>query len=125
MDFTQDITDARYIITGYTSECVFVNNKLHNKSLLITPDSLIPSWGVNDISQLNENNLAQVIQHQPEIVLIGTGEKLILPDPKMIAYFAQQQIGLETMNTQAACRTYGILAAEQRKVMAGIIIPEG
>ena len=122
MDFTQDIADARYIITGYTSECVLVNNEPYNKSLIIAPDTLIPSWEIDDVSQLNKNNLRQIIQQRPEIVLIGTGEELVLPEPKMIAYFAQHQIGLETMNTQAACRTYGILAAEKRKVMAGIII---
>ncbi|MEM7402185.1 MAG: Mth938-like domain-containing protein [Pseudomonadota bacterium] len=122
MDLTQDKADAKYLITGYTADCVMVNNEPHYKSLIIAPNTLISSWEVNDISQLNEKNLAQITRQQPEIVLIGTGQQLQLPDPKMIAYFAHHQIGLEAMNTQAACRTFGILAAEARKVMAGIII---
>lgn len=122
MDITQDIADAKYTITGYNDDCIFVNDEPYRQSLIVSPDSLITPWEVSRADQLNEENLAQVIRALPEIVIIGTGEKLVLPDPKIIAYFAQYQIGLETMNTPAACRTYGVLAAEARKVMVAIII---
>jgi len=124
MDITQDINEAKYSITGYETDCVFINQEPYKQSLIISPDSLITDWEVMNLTQLNNENLIQFITYQPEIVIIGTGEKLVLPDPKIIAFFAQHRIGFETMNTAAACRTYGILAAEARKIMVGIVFPE-
>jgi len=124
MDFTQDFADANYIITGYEPGNVFINNLIHQQSLIISPDSLISPWEVADVSQLNEASLASVLENQPEIMIIGTGETLVLPEPKIIALFAQHRIGMEAMNTSAACRTYGILVAEGRKATAGIIFPK-
>ncbi|MDH3609144.1 MAG: MTH938/NDUFAF3 family protein [Gammaproteobacteria bacterium] len=124
MDITQDFADANFVITGYESGSVFINNQAHQQSLIISSDSLIYPWEVNDVFQLNETSLASILEAQPEILIIGTGETLILPEPKIIALFAQHQIGLETMNTGAACRTYGILVAEGRKATAGIISPK-
>ncbi len=124
MDITQDFADANFVITGYESGSVFINNQAHQQSLIISSDSLIYPWEVNDVFQLNETSIASILEAQPEILIIGTGETLILPEPKIIALFAQHQIGLETMNTGAACRTYGILVAEGRKATAGIIFPK-
>jgi len=124
MDITQDFANANFIITGYETGSVFINNEAHQQSLIISPDSLISPWEVTDVSQLNETTLVSILEDHPEIVIIGTGETLILPEPKIIALFAQHQIGLEAMNTSAACRTYGILAAEGRKATAGIIFPK-
>ncbi len=124
MDITQDFADAKYTITGYRSDCVMINNEPHYQSLIISPESLISPWEVTHISQLDETASATILHQQPEIAIIGTGEHLALPDPKIIALFAQHQIGLETMNTSAACRTYGILIAEGRKATAAVILPK-
>ena len=121
MDITQDFCDAKFIITGYGTNSVMINNEPHLESLIIGPELLISPWNVTNPSDLDENNLEIIIQQQPEIVILGTGEKLVLPEPKIIALFAQHGIGLESMNTMAACRTYGVLIAEGRKAMAGII----
>lgn len=123
MEITQDFCDAKFIITGYKAGSVMINNEPHLKSLIIGPELLISPWNVTKPSDLDENNLEIIIQQNPEIVIFGTGEKLVLPDPKIIALFAQHGIGLESMNTMAACRTYGILIAEGRKAIAGIIFP--
>ncbi len=123
MDITQDFADAKFMITGYDQDCVMINNAPHYHSVLVSSDTLISPWQVNKISDLNESNLNEIFQQQPEIAIIGTGKNLIFPEPKIIALFSQFGIGLETMNTSAACRTYGILVAEGRKAMAGIIFP--
>ena len=121
MDITQDFAEAKFIITGYKPGCVLINHEPHQQSFIIRPESLEALWEVTNISQLNETNLASVLNHPPEIMIIGTGETLVLPDPEIIALFAQHHVGLETMNTNAACRTYCILIAEGRKACAGII----
>ena len=124
MDITQDFADAKFIITGYKPGCVLINNEPYQQSFITSPESLITPWDVTNIKDLNETTLAHVFKDRPEIMIIGTGETLILPEPKIIALFARHQIGLETMNTSAACRTYGILIAEGRKATAGIIFSE-
>lgn len=124
MDITQDFADAQFIITGYKPGCVLINNEPYQRSFITSPDSLISPWEVTDIKDLNETTLAPILKDRPEIMIIGTGDTLALPEPKIIALFAQHQIGIETMNTSAACRTYGILIAEGRKAAAGIIFAE-
>jgi uncharacterized protein len=124
MDITQDFADAKYIITGYKPGCVLINNEPHQHSFITSPESLITPWEVTDIKDLNEATLSPILKDQPEIMIIGTGETLVLPEPKIIALFAQHRIGLETMNTGAACRTYGILIAEGRNATAGIIFSQ-
>ena len=124
MDISQDFADAKFIITGYEPGKVLINHKAYQQSLIISPESLVHPWKVTDVLDLNEITLASILEDRPEIMIVGTGETLILPEPKIIALFAQHQIGLETMNTGAACRTYGILVTEGRKATAGIIFPK-
>ena len=124
MSLTEDILEGKYIITGYKSDCIMISNKAYTQSVIVSSNMLISPWAINDISQFSEKLAEQIIQLKPEIVLLGTGIKLNLPDPKFIAYFAQQGIGFEAMSTDAACRTYGILTAEGRKTVAALILPE-
>jgi uncharacterized protein len=123
MDITQDFADAKFIITGYKPGCVLINDKPYQQSFLLSPNSLTCPWQVTHITDLAQSTLGEIFETRPEIVIIGTGDTLIFPEPEIIALFAQHQIGLETMNTAAACRTYGILIAEGRKATAGIIFP--
>ncbi len=124
MDITQDFADSNFVITGYNPGCVLINNEPYTQSLIVNSETLITPWEVTGISDLNESTLATIIKDQPEIVILGTGESLQLPAPKIIALFAQHRIGLEFMNTGAACRTHGILTAEGRKATAAIIFPK-
>jgi len=124
ISLTQDFTEASFMITGFQPGCVMINNKAYSQSLVVSSDKLMIPWKVTHVDQLNENNLAAIFKAQPEIVLIGTGDQLIFPEPKILALFAQQKIGLETMNTSAVCRTYGILVAEGRKASAAIIFSD-
>ncbi len=124
MSLTQDFVDANFIITGYRPGCVLINNEPHSRSLVVCPDKLIAPWEVTSVDQLHEDNLATIINLDPEVVLFGTGDRLILPKPKILALFAQYKIGLETMKTNSACRTYGILIAEGRRTAAAFIFPD-
>ncbi len=124
MSLTQDFADANYIITGFQADCVLINNEPHSQSLIICPDELISPWPVNDIKQLRDENVITIIKLKPEVILLGTGKQANFPEPEIIAQFAQHGIGLETMNTAAACRTYGILVAEGRRAAAALIFPK-
>jgi len=121
MDMTQDFADANFMITSYEEDHVQINQEIYHQSVIISSDRLIHPWNVTDASQLNESTIAPILEIRPEILILGTGKSLVLPDPRIIALFAQQSIGFESMNTSAACRTYGVLIAEGRKAAAGLI----
>ena len=124
MDLTQDIINANFIITGYQPDYILINHKHYSQSLIVCPDKLVTCWKVTSTEQLNKKSVTTILDLNPEVVLLGTGERLTLPSPKILAMFAQHNIGFEAMNTSAACRTYGILLAEERRVAAAIIFAD-
>ena len=124
MDITRDISNSEFAITGYRSGQVLINNAPYSKSLIVCPDKLVTTWDVHQIHQLKPSTLSVMLDLHPEIVLIGTGEKMACPTGEIVAWFAKQKIGLETMNTPAVCRTFGILVSEGRQVAAAFIFPD-
>ncbi len=91
-------------------------------SLILLPDAVQPDWPVPAFDQLRREHLAGLLEHRPELVLLGTGNRHRFPHPALLADLIAAGIGLEAMNTGAACRTYNILAAEGRRVAAALII---
>lgn len=83
-------------------------------------------WHCTRFEQLTEEHFALLAKTQPELVIFGSGKRLRFPPPKFLRALMDQRIGLETMDTLAACRTYNILAGEGRQVIAALLIePEG
>jgi len=93
-----------------------------SQSFIVTSDTLIKTWPLTDINLLDTNHLTPVHDLNPELVLLGTGRKQQFPDMQLLTTFYNQGIGVEVMDSAAACRTFNILAGEGRKVVAGIII---
>ncbi len=91
-------------------------------SLIITPDTLIRNWPPVDFNQLTIEHLETVARLEPELVLLGLGSRLQFPDPFLTEPLTSRNIGIECMDTPAACRTYNFLAAEGRRVAAAILI---
>ena len=73
------------------------------------------------ILALDASACRQILEHQPEVILIGTGNQLIFPEPSIYIDIVNQGVGIEFMDSGAACRTYNILMSEDRRVIAGII----
>lgn len=93
-----------------------------NNSIVISPEKLVRDWPVHTFADLEQTHLATISEMKPEVVLLGTGERLLFPEQQWIGYFHQQGIGFEVMDTAAACRTYNILTAENRHAVAALII---
>jgi uncharacterized protein len=91
-------------------------------SFIIAPALLIRDWGPGGFEGLTDAHLAQLAGLGVEIVLLGTGARARFPSPASLRTFAENGVGVEVMDSGAACRTYGVLVAEGRKVAAGIII---
>jgi len=121
MPLAEDRITSRYSISAYTLNDITVNDKLYQQSLILSPEVLINPSPINCVDDLNEQTLQCVLDLNPDVVLLGTGEKQIFPEPKIFGLLGEKGIGLEVMNTGALCRTFNILVAEDRDVVAIII----
>ncbi len=114
--------DGRNIVTAYSTGRIQINHQIYQNSLVISPDTLQADWPIKQIQDLSANHLADLLSFQPEIVIIGCGEQHQFIHPSISAALIQAQIAVECMTTAAACRTYNILMAEGRKVVAALIL---
>jgi uncharacterized protein len=88
--------------------------------VIVAPDRVIDTWQVSEPARLKLGDLQPAIDLQPEIILLGTGSQLLLPDVELMSALADFSIGLEIMNTPAACRTFNVLVHEHRRVVAAL-----
>ena len=79
-------------------------------------------WNCTRFEELTENHFTQLVATQPELVIFGSGTRLRFAPPAFMRALMQKRIGIETMDTLAACRTYNILAGEGRRVIAALLI---
>jgi len=110
------------IFTGYGQDYVMINQVRYDQSLIVLPEQLIQSWPVQTIQQLEFRHFDDLLPSTPEIVLLGTGSKLLFPNQSILNQFARLRIGFEIMDTYACCRTYNILVEENRQIAAAILI---
>ncbi|HEX5802983.1 MAG TPA: Mth938-like domain-containing protein [Azospira sp.] len=114
--------DGLNTFTGYGDAYVDVNGKRHSTNVAVLPGQVVPEWTSATFETLSEADFSLLAGLAPEILLLGTGKTLRFPPPELLQPLMAARIGLEVMDTQAACRTYNILAAEGRKVAAAILI---
>ena len=91
-------------------------------SAIVMPDKLIKDWPLESVADLNKEHVQQLLDLKPEVVIIGTGEKLIWPNRALLAPLINANIGYEIMDSAAACRTYNILSHEGRDVAAALMM---
>ena len=108
-------------ITGYGEGYVTVNSERRTSSVVVLPDRIEP-WATGSFDALTADDFRFLKELGAEIVLLGTGARQRFPHPRLTVELAQAGIGLEVMDLQAACRTYNILVAEERKVAAALLI---
>ncbi len=123
MKFSRDISEGRNAFTAYGPGYVDVNGKRYASSLVVSGERLIADWPAESVGALKADHLAAIVELAPEIVLLGTGGAFRFPEPSLLAPLHQARIGVEVMDTPAACRTYNILLGEGRNVVAAVIVP--
>ena len=106
--------------TGYGPGFVLVNNVRHEENLIVLPEELRP-WSAPSFAALKAEDFDELAALRPEVVLLGTGDKLRFPHPRITQALAAARVGVEVMDVQAACRTYNILMSEERKVAAALL----
>ncbi len=122
MKLHSPVTDGLLSITAYDAEHIAVNGHRLTKSFLLTPQRLIENWPPAAFDNLTEADLRQVAELNCPIVLLGTGPRQRFPAPALMRALIERRIGVEVMDSYAACRTYNVLMAEGREVAAALII---
>jgi uncharacterized protein len=111
-------------VTAYGAGFIEVNKTRHHGHLLLLPDAPAQPWPANSFEALRPEDFDALLAFRPEIVLLGTGQRQRFPHPRLTASLAGAGIGVEVMNTGAACRTYNILVSEGRRVLAAFLQEE-
>lgn len=114
--------EIRYAIRGYGPGEVRINETVYRRSLILTRTRLDANWDPPPISEWAPAELDPLLAHDPEILLLGTGARLHMLGTPFLAHALRHGVGLEVMDTAAACRTFNILVSEDRRVAAGLIV---
>lgn len=115
----------QYSITSYGDGWIAVNGQRHTGPVIISSDSGVRPWSCSSFDQLAEEHFRELLEPGaplPELVLFGSGQRLRFVHPGLLRTLIGQRIGVETMDTVAACRTFNILAAEGRRVTAALLV---
>jgi uncharacterized protein len=110
------------LITAYDGHSIHMGAERINRSVFIGSHGERADWPVVHFDALTAAHFEQLIASKPELVIFGSGAKLRFAHPKLSQALMQARIGLETMDTPAACRTYNILAGEGRHVVGAFLI---
>jgi uncharacterized protein len=114
--------EGQNLFTGYGEGYVSVNNQRHERSIIVAPDAPVQDWPPESPEALTDEDLRPVLALKPEIVILGTGESLHFPPAPVTRVLVDARVGYEIMDTKAACRTFNILMAEGRHVVAAILV---
>jgi len=119
MQLTLETSNAN-VVRAWEAGAVRVGEEWIRGHLIVSAQALLRGWAVTDPAALRLTDLEPAFELQPEIIVLGTGSSLVLPLADLMAELAQRRIGLEIMDTPAACRTYNVLVHERRSVVAAL-----
>ena len=115
-------TASGRIVTGLGPGWIRIDGTEYRENVVLTPDEVRTGWAPEGYDALTRADFAALLAGNPELVLLGTGERLRFPHPQLTADLAHAHVGLDAMDTAAACRTFNILAAEGRRVVAALLV---
>jgi len=122
MQLTLERPDYDYFLRGADGTSALVNERRLEHSFVISPDTLVEDWPVDDVTVLAPGDLQPLFDLDPELILLGSGASQAFPPPATMAACLSRGIGLETMTNAAAARTFNVLASEGRRVAAGFVL---
>lgn len=123
MRFTLEMPPGANLVTGVGAGRVRVGEQWFERSLVVSATELLPDWPVASAAALDLEALAPALHLSPGILVLGTGDRIRFPEASLFAALAARGVGLEVMDTAAACRTYNVLVNEDRPVVAALILP--
>ena len=125
MQLTLENPDFDYFLRGANGSAALVNDRRLERSFIVAPDALVEDWGVASVDALTVADLEAVLALDPEVVLLGSGDRQVFPPAQVLAASLARGVGMETMANDAVARTYQVLAGEGRRVVAAFVLSAG
>jgi len=116
-----DRIEGQNAIARHGSEGVLVNGVEHRRSVIVPWTGAVAPWPVDRFEALMPAHFADLLTLAPELVIFGSGARIHFLRPALLKSLIERRIGVETMDTAAACRTYNVLLAEGRSVVAALL----
>ncbi len=124
MKIALDNASALNVIKSYEPGRVRIRGEVFTSSLVVLPNQLFPEWQPVAAAELRSADLALVVDQRPEVLILGTGETQVFPDPAVFVTLMELGIGFEVMDNAAACRTFNILLAEDRRAALALMLAD-
>ena len=122
LKLSQESSPTTNTITAHGDGYVDINLQRHTTSVIVEPEGPVREWPVASFEALTAELFDMLGESTPEVVLLGTGSRIRFPHPRLTAGLMKRGIGVEAMDSGAACRTYNILMQEDRRVVAAILV---
>jgi len=122
MKFILDRPGTLHLVRGYVPGRLRIGEQEFARSVIVSAATLIDDWRPQHIGELTAADLEPALALEPQVLLLGSGARQVFPPPELLAQLYAARIGIEVMDTGAACRTYNVLVGEGRAVTAALII---
>lgn len=116
MQLVEQRDEGIYLVRTISAQAVQVGERIFSASLVLTPQHYIEAFPARSLDEFSPATVDTILALQPGLVVIGTGPRQQLPAPALMAGFLRHGVGLETMDNNAAARTYNLLAGEGRRI---------
>ena len=123
MKFQPDHLAGTNTVSRHERGAVWVNGVRWAESVLVPWRGNVQSWALRNLDDVSAAHFERVLTLKPELVIFGSGERLQFVGAAFYRALIEARIGIETMDTAAACRTYNVLASEGRSVVAALLVP--
>ena len=122
MKFQPDTLDGVNAITRQEPGRLWVGRSAYDHSVLVPWVGAVQAWQAAGFEALTAAHFERIAALKPEVVIFGSGQRLRFPPPALLRVLIEHRVGIETMDTAAACRTYNVLASEGRSVVAALLL---
>ena len=122
MQLNHELPDYTYALRAADGHSAKVNDRVLEASFILDPNELLADWSVRESSALVPEDLTPLLAMNPELILLGTGERQVFPAAAVMAACLTRGIGIEVMTNAAAARTFNVLAGDGRRLVAGFLL---
>ncbi|HET7525058.1 MAG TPA: Mth938-like domain-containing protein [Burkholderiaceae bacterium] len=122
MKFQPDSLDGANTIARHDGVRVWIGNQAFEGSIVVPWSGAVRTWRPRRFDELTADDFDTLLREQPEIVIFGSGTRLRFPQPSLWRRLIERRVGIESMDTAAACRTYNVLVSEGRNVVAALLL---
>jgi uncharacterized protein len=121
VDLTLQKPGNHLFVRYATPDGIQVVDEFYSSAIILSANEIITDWPVRSVQDIERRHLEKILELAPEVVLIGTGREQVFLPPEQLMVFYERGVGIEVMNTSAACRTFNVLVSESRNVVGALI----